>query len=121
MKECFSPFCSDVKEPLKSYVGAVFAVPATNLYPKANKKEILTVAIACEAIPPSATQPAARKLLKDFPTFSDIRLKINSAAIIQSAPPAAPDAAIPQFPESPQSPESLPGSNLSDAAPSLGG
>jgi len=64
VQECFSPFFSDVKEPIKSYVGAVFAVPATNLDPKADKKERITVAIACEAIRPGTTQPAAPTLQK---------------------------------------------------------
>src|ERR687885_1524085 len=44
------------------YVAAVFAVPATTLNPKAEKKEMLTVAIACEAVHPGTTQPAAPTL-----------------------------------------------------------
>src|ERR671932_1051372 len=47
---------------LKSYVAAVFAVPTTTLNPKAEKKEMLTVAIACEALRPGTTQPAAPTL-----------------------------------------------------------
>lgn len=63
-RECFGIFCSNVKEPLKSYVGAVFAVPASNLDPKADKKEMLTVAIACEALRPGTTQPAKPTIQK---------------------------------------------------------
>ncbi len=55
----------------KSYVGAVFAVPATNLDPKADKKEMITVAIACEAIRLGTTQPAAPTLQKGIPTCSE--------------------------------------------------
>lgn len=47
---------------LKSYVGAVFAVLATTLNPKAEKKEMLTVELACEALRPGTTQPAAPTL-----------------------------------------------------------
>lgn len=65
--ECFGIFCWPVKEPLKSYVGAVFTVPATNLEPKADKKEMTTVAIACEALRPGAIKPAAPTIQNGVP------------------------------------------------------
>lgn len=55
---------------IKSYVGAVFVVPATNLDPKADKKETATVGIVCEAISPSNTQPADPTLQNGVPTCS---------------------------------------------------
>jgi type IV pilus assembly protein PilA len=55
----------------KSSVGGVFTIPATNLDPKADQKEILTVAIACEALRPGATQPAAPTLQKGIPTCGE--------------------------------------------------
>jgi type IV pilus assembly protein PilA len=48
----------------KSYVGAVFLVPATKVDRKADKKEILTVAFACEALRPGSTIPTAPTLEK---------------------------------------------------------
>lgn len=48
----------------KSYVGAVFLVPATKVDRKADKKEILTVALACEALRPGSTIPTAPTLEK---------------------------------------------------------
>lgn len=56
--------------PLKSYVGAVFWVPSTNLNPKAEKDELLTVAIACETMHPDNTTPNAPTLVKGIPTCS---------------------------------------------------
>lgn len=62
------------KGNIKSYVGAVFSVPATNLDAKADKKEMTTVAIACEALHPGTTQPAKPTLQKGVPTCgSDTR------------------------------------------------
>ena len=52
------------KKTLKSYVGGVFVVPATTLNPNADHKEMLTVAIICEALHPGTTQPAAPTLEK---------------------------------------------------------
>ena len=65
--ECFGIFCWPVKEPLTSYVGAVFTVPASNLDPKADKKEMTPVAIACEALRPGAIKPAAPTLQNGVP------------------------------------------------------
>jgi len=53
---------------IKSYVGGVFVVPATNLDPKADKKEMTTVGIVCEAISPGNTRPTAPTLQKGVPT-----------------------------------------------------
>lgn len=53
---------------IKSYVGGVFLVPATTVDPKADKQEITTVGIVCEAISPSMTQPTAPTLLKGIPS-----------------------------------------------------
>lgn len=58
------------ERPLKSYVGGVFWVPATNLNPKAEKDELLTVAIACETMHPDNTTPNAPTLVKGIPTCS---------------------------------------------------
>jgi type II secretory pathway pseudopilin PulG len=69
--EYFGPFWWEFKEPLKSYVGAVFAVPTTNLDPKANNGELETVAITCEALRPGATQPAAPTLQEGIPTCGE--------------------------------------------------
>lgn len=55
---------------LKSYVGAVFVVPATNLDPKADQKETETVGILCEVISPSNTRPADPTLQNGVPTCS---------------------------------------------------
>ncbi len=43
---------------IKSYVGGVFVVPATNVDPKADKKEMTTVGILCEATSPGRTRLA---------------------------------------------------------------
>lgn len=56
--------------PLKSYVGGVFRVPSTNLNPKAEKDQLLTVAIACETVHPDNTTPNAPTLVKGIPTCS---------------------------------------------------
>jgi type IV pilus assembly protein PilA len=48
----------------RSYVGAVFLVPATQVNPKADKKEIRTVTFACEALRPGHTIPTAPTLEK---------------------------------------------------------
>ena len=53
---------------IKSYVGGVFVVPATNLDAKADKKEMTTVGILCEAISPGNTRPTAPTLQKGVPT-----------------------------------------------------
>ncbi len=52
----------------KSYVGAVFVVPATNLDRKVDKKEMTTVDIVCEAISPGNTRPTAPTLQKGVAT-----------------------------------------------------
>lgn len=58
----------------KSYVGGVFVVPATNLDPKAERKEMATLGIVCEAISPGKTRPADPTLQKGVPTCgSDTR------------------------------------------------
>jgi type II secretory pathway pseudopilin PulG len=48
----------------KSYVGAVFLVPATKIDRKVDNKEIRTVAFACEALRPGHTIPTAPTLEK---------------------------------------------------------
>jgi type II secretory pathway pseudopilin PulG len=53
---------------LKSYVGGVFAVPATTIEPKADKPEMLTVAIACEALRIGSATPNPPTLVKGVPT-----------------------------------------------------
>jgi type II secretory pathway pseudopilin PulG len=53
---------------IKSYVGGVFVVPATNLDRKVDKKEMTTVGIVCEAISPGNTRPTAPTLQKGVPT-----------------------------------------------------
>jgi type IV pilus assembly protein PilA len=58
------------ERPLKSYVGGVFWVPATNLNPKAEKHQLLTVAIACETLRPDNTKPNAPSLINGIPTCS---------------------------------------------------
>lgn len=55
---------------LKSYVGGVFWVPATHVNPKAEKDELLTVAIACETLHPDNTTPNAPTLVNGIPTCS---------------------------------------------------
>src|SRR4028119_1503421 len=53
---------------IKSYVGGVFVVPATNLDRKVDKKEMTTVGIVCEAISSGNTRPTAPTLQKGVPT-----------------------------------------------------
>ncbi len=52
----------------KSYIGGVFAVPAINVDPAANKTEMTTVGIVCEAINPGSTTPTTPTLVKGVPT-----------------------------------------------------
>ena len=52
----------------KSYIGGVFAVPAINVNPTANKTEMTTVGIVCEALTPGSTTPTAPTLVKGVPT-----------------------------------------------------
>jgi type II secretory pathway pseudopilin PulG len=52
----------------KSYVGGVFAVPPINVDPTANKTEMTTVGIVCEAINPGSTTPTTPTLVKGVPT-----------------------------------------------------
>ena len=52
----------------KSYVGAVFVVPATNVNPATNKSEVNTASIICEALRPGSTTPTAPTLQKGVPT-----------------------------------------------------
>lgn len=56
------------KKDIKSYVGGVFLVPATNLEPKADKDEMTTVSILCEATSPGNIRPADPILMKGVPT-----------------------------------------------------
>ena len=67
------------KKDIKSYVGGVFLVPATNVDPKADKNEITTEGILCEATSPGNTQPATPILQNSVPTCGsgtkDIRRK----------------------------------------------
>ena len=53
---------------IKSYVSGVFVVPATNVAPKADKKDMTTVAILCEALRPGSTKPSDPILQKGVPT-----------------------------------------------------
>lgn len=56
------------KNDIKSYVGGVFLVPATNLDPKADKDEMTTVSILCEATSPGNIRPADPILQNGVPT-----------------------------------------------------
>lgn len=58
--ERFGPFQwqTQTNSPLKSYVGGVFLVPANKVDPKADKKEMTTVAILCQSVSPSTTKLA---------------------------------------------------------------
>ena len=56
------------KKDIKSYVGGVFLVPATNLDPKADKDEMTTVTILCEATSSGNIRPADPILQKGVPT-----------------------------------------------------
>jgi hypothetical protein len=49
---------------IKSYVGAVIAVPATEFHPKAKSGELLTLSIVCEAILPGSKK-LAEPLIKN--------------------------------------------------------
>jgi type II secretory pathway pseudopilin PulG len=53
---------------IKSYVGGVFVVPVTNVDPKADKKEMTTVGILCEALRPGPTKPSDPTLQNGVPT-----------------------------------------------------
>lgn len=53
---------------IKSYVGSVFVVPDTNVDPKADKKEMTTVGILCEALRPGSTKPSDPTLQNGVPT-----------------------------------------------------
>jgi type II secretory pathway pseudopilin PulG len=53
---------------IKSHIGGIFLVPATNFEPQADKDEIITVAIVCEATSPGRTQLAAPTLQNNVPT-----------------------------------------------------
>lgn len=68
--EQFGPFQwqtrTDIR--LKSYVGGVFLVPATKVDPKADKKEMTTVAILCESVSPGTAKPADPILKNYVPT-----------------------------------------------------
>ncbi|MEW6495543.1 MAG: type IV pilin-like G/H family protein, partial [Cyanobacteriota bacterium] len=55
------------QKKLKSYVGGVFVVPATNFDPNADRKEMTTVAIACEAVHPGTTKPVEPTLQNGQP------------------------------------------------------
>jgi len=53
---------------IKNYVSGVFVVPATNVDPKADKKEMITVTIVCEATSSGRTKIAAPTLQNNVPT-----------------------------------------------------
>ncbi len=53
---------------IKSYVGGVFVVPDTNVAPKADKKEMTSVGILCEALRPGSTKPSDPTLQNGVPT-----------------------------------------------------
>jgi hypothetical protein len=55
---------------LKGYVGGVFVVPLTTVNPKADKKEMTTLSILCEAISPGRVKLAEPILKKSIPTCS---------------------------------------------------
>lgn len=56
------------QQTLKSYVGAIFAVPTTNLDSKADKKEMTTLAVVCEALKPGSVKLPAPTLVESIPT-----------------------------------------------------
>lgn len=56
--KCFVFFCGAVHELIRSYVGGVFVVPATEVDRNAAAQPMTTVAIVCEADSPSPSKPA---------------------------------------------------------------
>lgn len=56
------------KKDIKSYVGGVFLVPATNLDPKVDKDKMTIVSILCEATSPGNIRPADPMLQQSVPT-----------------------------------------------------
>lgn len=56
------------KKDIKSYVGGVFLVPATNSAPKVNKDEMTIVSILCEATSHGNIRPADPILQNGVPT-----------------------------------------------------
>ena len=61
-------------DKIPSYVGAVFAVPATDVDSEAESDEITTVAILCEADASGSIKPAA-------PTYQDGKLTCGEGTI----------------------------------------
>lgn len=62
---------------IKSYVGGVFVVPDTNVAPKADKKEMTTVGILCEALRPGSTKPSDPTLQNGVPTCGSDTKKLG--------------------------------------------
>lgn len=58
------------KEPLKSYVGGVFVVPASKAKPMAVKDKVTILSIVCEANVPGSIKPAEPRLQNGLPTCS---------------------------------------------------
>ncbi|NES23630.1 MAG: general secretion pathway protein GspH [Symploca sp. SIO3E6] len=73
-RKYFGPFYKKIKRPLKSYVGGVFIIPATEVAPNAAADELTTISILCEAIAIGATKPAA-------PTYIDDKLTCSEGTI----------------------------------------
>lgn len=78
--ERFGPFQwqTQTNSPLKGYVGGVFLVPATTVDPKADKKEMTTVAILCESINRGISKPADPILQNGVPTCGTGTKKLGS-------------------------------------------
>lgn len=66
----FGPFywTKRTNSRLKSYVGGVFLLPANQVDPKAEKKEMTTVVIICESVSPGTVKPADPILKNGVPT-----------------------------------------------------
>lgn len=67
------------KEALKSYVGAVFQVPTSEVHAQTHKEETQTIAITCEVLSPGYTTLNTPTLVKGIPTCGygtrDLRAK----------------------------------------------
>lgn len=66
------------KEPLKSYVGGVFIVPASKAQPMAVKDKVTILTIVCEANVPGSIKPTEPRLQDGLPTCSQGTKPSNS-------------------------------------------
>ncbi|NEP59112.1 MAG: general secretion pathway protein GspH [Symploca sp. SIO2G7] len=73
-KKYFGLLSKTIKQPLKSYVGGVFIIPATKVNPNAASDELTTISILCEATVIGSTQPAE-------PTYIDNQLTCGEGTI----------------------------------------